>query len=222
MDDQAAAAIGSLAEPVRRDLYAYVSAQTGAVGRDEAAAALGIARHTAKFHLDRLVEEGLLEADFQRLTGRAGPGAGRPAKVYRRSEQEIAVSLPERHYDLAGRILAASVERAARGADVMEAVGASAREAGRSAGAASAASGDDVDRLAHTLAGDGYEPRVADDRVLLDNCPFDRLARDHTELVCGLNLAYVDGVIDGLGCTGVRAALEPGAARCCVTATVTR
>lgn len=222
MDDQAAAAIGSLAEPVRRDLYAYVSAQTGAVGRDQAAAALGIARHTAKFHLDRLVEEGLLEADFQRLTGRSGPGAGRPAKVYRRSEQEIAVSLPERHYDLAGRILAASVERAARGADVMEAVGASAREAGRSAGAASAASGDDVDRLAHTLAGDGYEPRVSDDRVLLDNCPFDRLARDHTELVCGLNLAYVDGVIDGLGCTGVRAALEPGAARCCVTATVTR
>lgn len=223
MDDRAAAAIGSLAEPVRRDLYAYVSAQTDAVGRDQAAEALGIARHTAKFHLDRLVEEGLLAADFQRLTGRSGPGAGRPAKVYRRSEQEIAVSLPERHYDLAGRILAASVERAAGGADVMEAVSATAHDVGRSAGEASPVhDADEVERLARTLAEDGYEPRVADDGVLLDNCPFDRLARDHTELVCGLNLAYVEGVIEGLGCTGVSAALEPGAARCCVTARVTR
>jgi predicted ArsR family transcriptional regulator len=220
--EHAASAIGSLAEPVRRDLYAYVSAQPGAIGRDQAAEALGIARHTAKFHLDRLVDEGLLEAHFQRLTGRSGPGAGRPAKVYRRSAEEISVSLPARHYDLAGRILASSVERAALGGDVMEAVGASAREAGRGTGESSSAAGDDLDRLSSTLAGDGYEPRVADERLLLDNCPFDRLARDHTELVCGLNLAYVEGVIDGLGCTGLAASLEPGAARCCVTASVTR
>ncbi|HET7431829.1 MAG TPA: helix-turn-helix domain-containing protein [Nocardioides sp.] len=220
MDQDAAAAIGSLSEPVRRDLYAYVCGQQEPVGRDQAAEAVSVPRHTAKFHLDRLVDEGLLEVDYQRLTGRSGPGAGRPAKVYRRADREIAVSLPARHYDLAGRILAGAVERAATGGDVMTAVGDTARAAGRAAGAASAASGDDLERLSDTLAEDGYEPRRSEERLVLDNCPFDQLARDHTELVCGLNLAYVEGVAEGLGCPGVRARLEPGVARCCVTASV--
>ena len=220
MDQEAAAAIGSLSEPVRRELYSYVCRQPGPVSRDQAAEALSVPRHTAKFHLDRMVDEGLLEVDYQRLTGRTGPGAGRPAKVYRRADREIAVSLPARHYDLAGRILAGAVERAVSGGDVMAAVGETARAAGRSAGAASGAGGDELERLADALAEDGYEPRRSEARVVLDNCPFDQLARDHTELVCGLNLAYVEGVAEGLGCAGVVARLEPGVGRCCVTASV--
>ena len=58
------AGVAALADPTRRDLYLHVSAQAEPVSRDEAADALGIARHTAKFHLDKLAEEGLLDIDF--------------------------------------------------------------------------------------------------------------------------------------------------------------
>src|SRR3954454_6202490 len=121
------AVIGALADPARRALYRYVAASTSPVSRDQAAEDVGLARHTVKFHLDRLVDEGLLETEYRRLSGRRGPGAGRPAKLYRRSTREIDVTLPERHYDLAGQILAGAVESAAAsGAPVLEAVDATA------------------------------------------------------------------------------------------------
>ena len=93
--------LSALAEPARRALYRYVAAQPGPVSRDQAGEGVGVPRHTAKFHLDKLVEEGLLTTEFRRLTGRSGPGAGRPTKLYRPSSDEVAVSVPERHYDLA-------------------------------------------------------------------------------------------------------------------------
>src|SRR5689334_24553112 len=115
------AGISALNEPVRRDLYLFVSRQERPVGRDQAADGVGLPRHTAKFHLDKLVEEGLLDTEFRRLSGRRGPGAGRPTKLYRRSVREVAVTLPQRHYDLAGQILAGAVEAAARdGVPVLE------------------------------------------------------------------------------------------------------
>ncbi|MDQ3641298.1 MAG: helix-turn-helix domain-containing protein, partial [Actinomycetota bacterium] len=78
------AALAALGDPLRRRLYRFVGGQDHPVGRDEAAAGVGISRSTAAFHLDRLVDDGLLDAEFRRLTGRRGPGAGRPAKLYRR------------------------------------------------------------------------------------------------------------------------------------------
>src|SRR5437764_7367414 len=105
--------VSALAEPARRALYLYVAAQPEAVSRDQAAEGVGLPRHTAKFHLDKLVEEGLLDTEFRRLSGRRGPGAGRPAKLYRRSGRELVVSVPERRYDLAGQMLAEAVQRAA-------------------------------------------------------------------------------------------------------------
>lgn len=127
-----AAGIGALADPVRRSLYRYVVAQADAVGREEAAAAAGVPVHTAKFHLDRLVADGLLETEFRRLSGRTGPGAGRPSKLYRRSSQELSISLPERRYDLAGEILAAAIERSMReSVPIADAVRTAAAERGR-------------------------------------------------------------------------------------------
>lgn len=67
-----------------------------------------------------------------------------------------------------------------------------------------------------TLAGQGYEPRIDDERMLLANCPFDRLAQDHTDLICGMNHAYVSGIAEGLGCAHLRADLDPAEGRCCV------
>ncbi|HEU5454429.1 MAG TPA: helix-turn-helix domain-containing protein, partial [Nocardioides sp.] len=107
--------LGALADPVRRALYRFVSDQDEAVSREQAAEGVEVPRHTAKFHLDRLVDEGLLVTEFRRLTGRTGPGAGRPAKLYRRSAREVSVSLPHRRYDLAAEVLADAIERSLQG-----------------------------------------------------------------------------------------------------------
>ncbi len=207
-----AAGIGALAEPVRRALYEYVVAQPEPVGREAAATAVGVATHKANFHLDRLVDEGLLEVEFRRLSGKTGPGAGRPSKLYRRSEREWSLSLPARRYDLVGHILAAGVDRARREQVALDgALDQAAREEGESAGSAARPCS-----LVEVLAAQGYEPRAEDDVLVMVNCPFDALAEQHTELVCGLNRAYVQGVADGLGHTNVRVCLEPEDGQCCV------
>jgi predicted ArsR family transcriptional regulator len=217
--------VSALAEPARRALYLYVAAQPEAVSRDQAAEGVGLPRHTAKFHLDKLVEEGLLDTEFRRLSGRRGPGAGRPTKLYRRSPREVAVTLPQRHYDLAGQILAGAVEAAARdGVPVLEAVHRAAADRGhRLGGAEEDRAGDPgaspLEAVAAILAGHGYEPRLEDDVVVLANCPFHALAREHTELVCGMNLHLITAMLDERGHTDVRAGLDPAPQRCCVTVT---
>ena len=129
------AGVASLAEPQRRALYRFVVNRGDAVSKDEAAAALGVARSVAAFHLDRLVADGLLTTEFRRLTGRQGPGAGRPAKLYRRADAELSVSLPARQYDLAAGLLAAAVNDATRtGTPVGEALTRVATEYGRELG----------------------------------------------------------------------------------------
>jgi predicted ArsR family transcriptional regulator len=209
--------LGTLADPVRRALYRFVSDQPGAVSRDQAAAGVDVPRHTAKFHLERLVDEGLLVTEFRRLTGRSGPGAGRPAKLYRRARKEISVSLPDRRYDLAGQVLADAVRRALDGASLRVALDDAADDA-----AAAVASGaeryDDPRRsVAEALARLGYEPRD-DGEMRLSNCPFDRLAGDHPDVVCALNGRFVAGLCERLGSEAPveRVATGPGAGGCCV------
>ncbi|RIQ34025.1 helix-turn-helix transcriptional regulator [Jiangella rhizosphaerae] len=215
-----ASGIGALADETRRALYEYVAAQPEPVGREQAAAALGMAQHNVNFHLDRLASEGLLEVEYRRLSGRSGPGAGRPSKLYRRATREFSVSLPPRRYDLVGDILAAAVTRAAEGVPLSEALHDVAREEGRGVGGA--AHGVTVDdplvAVARVLGSQGYEPHVEADAVVLNNCPFDSLAQKHTDLVCGLNRDFVQGVTEGLGCDTVSACLEPEPGRCCVKA----
>ena len=212
-----ASGIGSLSDDTRRELYEYVVGRGEPVSREEAATATGLRPHKANFHLDRLVEEGLLEVEYRRLTGRTGPGAGRPSKLYRRSRQEFALSLPPRRYDLVGDILAASVTRASAGEPLDAALQDSARDHGIEAG--QAAPHDDpasIEDLTSALAGQGYEPGEEDGVLELHNCPFDTLADRHRALVCGLNESYVQGVADGMGCARADARLEPGDGRCCV------
>ncbi|HEY3529144.1 MAG TPA: helix-turn-helix domain-containing protein [Nocardioides sp.] len=209
-------AIGALADPLRRRLYEYVAGRDDGVGREEVAREVGVPPHTARFHLDKLVEEGLLTVEHRRLSGRTGPGAGRPAKVYRRAAGELAVSLPERGYDLVGRVFAAAVERSLEGAPLPETLAEEARQAGRRDGTAYEGKGGELARSADVLADRGYEPTRVGDGLVLRNCPFDALAREHTALVCGVNHDYVGGVLDGLGCDHTSARLDPGPDRCCV------
>ncbi|SFA93553.1 Predicted transcriptional regulator, ArsR family [Amycolatopsis marina] len=222
MDDRLGAhvaAVAALDEPTRRRLYEYVARQSAAVGRDDVAGAVGLARATVAFHLDKLVDEGLLEVRHERRSGRTGPGAGRPSKLYFRSARQVAVSLPERHYDLAGHLLAMAIEEADRsGASVRAELDRLACAVGAEMGRAGRAQGEDAtdDVLFAALEAQGFEPRAADGRVLLGNCPFHRLAEQHTELVCGMNLSLLGGLLDGLGLTDLRARLDPLPDHCCV------
>jgi predicted ArsR family transcriptional regulator len=225
-DDLAArvAGVAALADPVRRDIYLYVSAQPAPVSRDQASDALGIARHTAKFHLDKLAEEGLLDISFKRLSERRGPGAGRPTKLYARSSRQLSVILPERRYDLAGELLATAMEdAAAQGSTPADALKAAAAGLGRRiADQARATAGPrpSPERLlactCQALTENGYEPHRIGGSVVLHNCPFDALAREHTELVCGMNLAIMAAVTEQLHETALAARLEPAPGRCCV------
>lgn len=202
------AALALLADPVRRALYRL--AVDGELTRDEASAALGIPRSTAAVNLDRLTEAGLLVAQFRRLSGRSGPGAGRPAKVYRAATTELAASIPERHYELAADLLASALERAERESlPVREAVAEEAFATGAAIGGAH-------ERLEDALDSCGYAP--CDDgegHLVLENCPFHQLATRHTPLVCGANVELVRGIVAATG-DEREPILAPRAGRCCV------
>jgi predicted ArsR family transcriptional regulator len=220
--DRNVTGIGTLADPVRRLLYQFVCSQAEPVTRDQAAQAVGVARHKAKFHLDRLEAAGLLEADYVRMTGRTGPGAGRPAKRYRRGSVEFAVTLPARDYELAGHIMADAIADSARtGAPIFVAI----KNVAAAHGAAIAASATErptaadgaLDLAVRILTEHGYEPRRVDHTVVMANCPFHALAVGHTELVCRLNHSLLSGFVDSVAPDLLDARLEPGENRCCVT-----
>ena len=222
--DDVLAAVAALGDPLRRRLYRFVGAQDHAVSRDEVAEGAGVSRSAAAFHLDRLVDERLLETEFKRLTGRQGPGAGRPAKLYRRAAREIAVSLPARRYELAAGLLAAAVSEAAgNGATVEAALDRLAREEGSriATGVAPIAGGRAspavrARRIAEALAGEGYEPRANTREVTLSNCPFSALVSDYPELTCQMNFALLEGFSQALPGAGITARLRPVEGRCCV------
>ena len=212
----AVAAVASLDEPTRRRIYDHVRAHAVPLSRDEVADSLQITRQSAAFHLDRLAEQGLLAVTFARRSGRSGPGAGRPAKFYERSAGEVSVTLPPRHYDLAGRLLAAAViESEESGQPPRVVLDRRAHDFGRALAGDQPGPGD-VGVLVDLLEDQGYEPQAAAGCITLRNCPFHGLAQEHTELVCGMNLHLLEGVLAGLGNTGMTASLDPAPSRCCV------
>ncbi len=206
------AAVTTLDDPTRRALLEFVSRSAEPVGRDAVAEAFGLPRSTAAFHLDRLAQQGLLEVDYRRLSGRTGPGSGRPAKLYRRTANEVTVSIPERHYDLAARLLASAVERSSTaGIPVTDALQSAAREAGTALAAG-------ADSLRDVLESHGFEPRTeADGTVVLGNCPFHQLVADHPQTVCTMNLHLLRGAACACGADPDALRLDPAPGRCCVT-----
>ncbi len=206
------AAVAALEEPTRRRLYEMVSAAAEPVSRDEAAEALDLPRSNAAFHLDRMVEQGLLDVVYARRSGRSGPGAGRPAKLYRRSAREISVNLPERRYDLAGRLLAGAIERAAHtGESAPDILAEHAREAGVELGrsAEPAPTGEILRRL-------GFEPSESNGRIRLGNCPFHALAADYPDTVCRMNLHLLEGMLESVDDAGWVARPDPEPGPCCI------
>jgi predicted ArsR family transcriptional regulator len=218
MDKSALAVLSGLGDPVRRRLYEYVAGCSRPVARDDAARAAGIGRPLAAYHLDKLVRLGLLTASYQRPPGRGGPGAGRPAKVYARARTEFAVSVPPRDYELLARLLAEAVESDPDGAAVAALLRSARRfgtELGHRAERTPGASPRQL--MLAALREHGFEPGE-DPRgpVVLHNCPFHQLAASHPAVVCGMNLALIDGLAAGLGAGESRPVLDPGPDRCCV------
>jgi predicted ArsR family transcriptional regulator len=202
-------AVAALGDPVRRRLYDYVVAQDHEVGRAEAAGAAGVQRTLAAFHLDRLAEAGLLDVVFRRPPGRGGPGAGRPAKLYRRSAADHIVSLPPRDYATPAALLAEVVDALGAEADLEEV----ARRHGRAA--AASAPGD----LEETLTRQGYAPYREGEAIRMRNCPFHAVAREFPPLVCGMNLALLQGLLEGRGEDPSCARLRSRPGDCCVEIT---
>jgi predicted ArsR family transcriptional regulator len=205
------AAVAALDEPNRRKLYDFVVRQTAPISKDEASAAIGLPRTTAGFHLDKLVEMGLLDVIHERRSGRTGPGAGRPAKLYRRSGEQIEVSLPDRRYEAASHLLTdALLEAQTTGEPPREILNRRAYEWGEDL--AAQADGD----VARALEDLGFEPHQENGSILLGNCPFHSLAQRHTQLVCGMNLCLIGGLLDGIEANGHTARLDPSPGHCCV------
>ena len=222
--DERIAGVASLAEPQRRALYRFVVEKGDAVSKDDAATALGVARSVAAFHLDRLVSDGLLTTEFRRLSGRQGPGAGRPAKLYRRAEREMSVSLPARQYDLAAALLAGAVSEAMRsktpvGTTLSRIAAARGREFGeraRTEAGSRPSRNSLISAALDVLEEQGYEPRPRGNEIVLANCPFHALVDEQRELVCGMNRDLLGGMCDAMGEGVLAARLAPSDGHCCV------
>jgi predicted ArsR family transcriptional regulator len=169
-----------------------------------------------------MVEDGLLEISFARRTGRSGPGAGRPAKLYARSARQFQIHLPPRDYEMAAHLLASAVEADGSGR-ARTALEATSRRLGRELAAEVAlrqGDGEGTDAataVQEILSERGYEPfSDGDGTIRLRNCPFDKLADAHRDLICGMNLCVLDEVLAAVRGTGLRAVLDPQPGMCCV------
>jgi predicted ArsR family transcriptional regulator len=210
-----------LSEPTRRRIYDCVRRAGTALSRDEVASRTGVNRRLASFHLDRLASADLLSVSYARRSGRSGPGAGRPAKLFAAQSADVDITIPPRRYDIAARVLAEAVDTATTGQDVKGHALAVAAQQGRRIGELRAPGGrvstdQALELTMSTLTDLGYEPELSADQVQLRNCPFDAVVDVAPTLVCEANVRLVDGLLDGLGATGLAARLIGPCDGCCV------
>lgn len=227
MNDDRMSRITVLATGKRRRMYDFIWSRRSAISRDEAAAAVGISRKLAAFHLDKLVDVGLLTAHYARPAGRGGPGAGRPAKLYEAADVEMQVSVPERRYELSGQILLEALETRTADEDAQAAAGRIALRRGIEIGKAlryergvrSNSRSASSSRVEEALSSYGFYPYTDGGALRLRNCPFHRLAQRSPETVCGMNRALIQGILEGLGEAGCEASIDPRPHECCVAVT---
>ena len=219
MDAADVMAVALLAEPTRQRLYLYVRERGEPVGREEAARHAGIKPRLAAFHLDRMAEAGLLDVGYRRLSGRVGPGAGRPAKVYSVSLRSFSVEVPQTRYGLAASMMATALSAGDGKSlqDVATAVGESLggeiRQRARTKGAR-------LEAVRHKLSQLGYEPRVQESgEWTMRNCIFAELSSSHRELVCPMNAAFVTGLVVGAHVQSLRVERRTAPPGCCIRLT---
>ncbi|MGH2667971.1 MAG: hypothetical protein ACRDH5_02410, partial [bacterium] len=137
----------------------------------------------------------------------------------------LEITLPGRRYELAARLLAEAL--AEPGADPAQALDGVARRFGEALGAQARwrlgrrpTATRVLQAACEVLREQGFEPTETDGGVRLRNCPFQSIANDHPELVCGMNLSMARGLMAGLGAGCLEARLEPRPGMCCVTLSV--
>lgn len=219
-------AVHVLAEPTRRRIFDTLRSRRVPTTRDDVATELGISRSLAAFHLDQLSDAGLVDVSFARPPGRTGPGAGRPAKRYAARTCELAVTVPARRYDLVARILARGVASGGKRRDATAATLEAAQDEGHRIGILRRPSSRSLSRqqtmvcAAEALGDLGFEPGPEGSSLRMRNCPFHAVVDVAPELVCGLNQAFIGGLLDGLGGhDAVTAVLDPAPPDCCVRVT---
>jgi len=216
-------AVAALEDALRARLYRFVRRAGRPVTRDEVAVDAGISRKLAAFHLERLVRSGLLKSTFTRPKQQA-VGPGRAPKRYEPSEVQVYVTIPSRHYDVIGQILLEAIKDPRAGESSTEGARRVAVERGTALGGALRR-----DRrlgrigpertmtvAAEVLEAAGFEPALTGNVLKLRNCPFQILAQQAPDVVCGINLAFVTGLLHGIEARGVGAELGPVDGRCCV------
>lgn len=216
--------LAALDDRLRHRIYLFVRERARPVTREEVATELGISRKLAAFHLDKLLDRGLLRAHYARPAGRSGPGAGRTAKMYEPSDVQLEVSIPERRYDLVGELLVDAIEGESAGEPAREVAARVAHDKGLTLGAdvrrAEELGRPGPERTLTAAIGAleelGFEPYREDDRVRVRNCPFHALAQRAPDLVCEMNRSFVDGILRGLGNDNVVATIERRPGECCV------
>ncbi|MGW3467311.1 helix-turn-helix transcriptional regulator [Saccharopolyspora sp. NPDC000995] len=217
------AAVAVLADGLRRGMFEFIRRARRPIGRDEAAAAVGISRKLAAFHLDKLVDAGLLCARFEPVGGIRK--VGRTPKVYEPTDAHIGVSIPPRRPDLLADILLDAVLTEGERETAIESAMRTARERGQRLGAEERLRSRPgrlgaeraLTRTEQVLTRYGFEPdRESPTCVRLRNCPFHPLTAKSPELVCGLNNAFLQGFLAGLQAPSVEAALDPRPGECCV------
>ena len=194
----------ALGDPTRRRIFFMVREADGPQGKDDVAGAVGIDRRLAGFHLDKLVEQGFLSADFARRSERSGPGAGRPAKRYQVAEAEIAVGLQERHYEVLSQLLLKAMAHGGEGEpqEVLERVG---YDFGFELGQAEVAAGrrlhgdnaiEVVKGVVRLLSRYGFAARVeGENTIRACACPFEEMAFIDPDRICGLDRSIWKGVL---------------------------
>src|SRR5262245_46296409 len=224
MDAADLMAVALLAEPTRQRLYLYLRERQEPVGREEAARHAGVKPRLAAFHLDRMADAGLLEVAYRRLSGRVGPGAGRPAKLYSVSSRSFSVLIPQTRYALAASMMATALSAGGSRPDGAKSLQDVAATVGESLG-------DEVRRQARTkgarkeavhrkLKQLGYEPQVQESgEWTLRNCIFAELSMSHRELVCGMNVAFVAGLLGGARLLSLHVEKRMAWPACCVRLT---
>jgi predicted ArsR family transcriptional regulator len=224
MDTADLMAVALLAEPTRQRLYLYLRERREPVGREEAARYAGIKPRLAAFHLDRMADAGLLDVEYRRLTGRAGPGAGRPAKVYSVSPRYFSVEIPQTRYALAASMMATALSAGGTGADGAESLQGVATAVGESLGGEirhqARTKGARLEAVRRKLKQLGYEPQVQESgEWTMRNCIFGELSVSHRGLVCSMNAALVTGLLNGARLLSPRVEPRLAPPGCCVRLT---
>jgi len=197
MDD---ARLDAVAAPELRSTLLYVRSQPAAVTADEVAAAERVHRNVARARLERLVSAGLLVASFERRTGRAGPGAGRPAKIYAVTPELEAIEFPRRRFPELVALLMAGRSTA----DLRAAGAAFGRLLAAESGLEPLAG---VERLREAVGRLGFQVSVVEEtaeRIVLSTptCPLRPLVAAHPEAAEADAAMWASLVAEAVGSSG--------------------